>query len=106
MKKIVFCLAAAAFGVAWAGIPDQINALNEENRRVLFGKLLASEGCGNVKKSFFQGVDSSGAGYWSVQCQAKAYQLRVEDNANGSSKVVNCEKLKLMGASCFVPFKK
>ena len=103
---MVFCLAIATFGVAWAGIPDQINALNEENRRALFGKLLVSEGCGEVKKTFFQGGDSSGAGYWSVQCQAKAYQLRVEDNANGSSKVVNCDTLKLMGTRCFVPFKK
>lgn len=105
MRKMVFCLATAAFGVAWAGIPDQINGINEENRRVLFGKLLASEGCGEVKRTFFQGLDRRGAGYWSVQCKSKAYQLMVEDNASGSSKVVNCEALKLMGTRCFVLFK-
>lgn len=107
MKKVV-AAAAAVWGLSVsAGVPEQIQALGEDDRRSIFKKLLSSEdrGCSTIKATFFQGSDSSGAAFWSVQCAGNAYQVMIKNNATGSSKVMDCETMKVLGLSCFKKFK-
>jgi len=107
MPKKWFLMAFVFGSLAFAGVPDQIYALGESERRTIFARLLASESshCTSVSRTFYQGRDAGGAAYWSVQCSGIAYQVMISDNAGGSSRAVSCDVLKAVGSRCFVPFK-
>jgi hypothetical protein len=105
LKSTTFCAFLASSAYCLASVPDQIAQLTEANRASIFEKILVSDGCGKVGYTFYQGKDSRGAGYWSVQCSSKAFQVMVENNSKGSAKSVDCETLKLIGSKCFTKFK-
>ena len=103
----MYVVALTGVVIANAGIPDQVYALGEGDRRAIFQKLMAPEDgrCSSISDTFYQGADSSGAGFWSVQCSGKAYQLMIENTSGGSTKVLACDKLRRLGQSCFQRFK-
>lgn len=100
-------MVAAGVVSAYAGVPDQVSALSESDRRGIFQKIMSSEDgrCANVSSTYYQGTDKSGAGFWSVQCAGKDYQLMIGNNAGGSTRMLACDTLKRLGSSCFQRFK-
>ena len=107
MKKSLFCLGLLCAFASHATIPEQIYSLSEADRRDIFQKLMASEDrrCAKISNTFYQGSDTTGAAFWSVQCSGKAYQLMFKNDAKGSTTQLDCETAKLLGSSCFKRFK-
>jgi hypothetical protein len=65
------------------------------------------ESCDTVTRTFYQGgQDSNGAEMWNVSCQnGNAFAVSVSNDAGGSTKVIRCDVLKLLGKeNCFEKF--
>ncbi len=110
MRWPVFVFALAAWP-AWGNpVNDQIAALPEAKRQVLFAKLLSSSGerCPSVSRTFFQGAASNGAAFWSVACNGgKEWQVMVNGDSGGSTRILECSVLKSVGGgACWRTYKK
>ena len=47
-----------------------------------------------VQHHFFRGFDAQGAAFWSAGCASKeAYAIKILDDANGSTQILNCRLL-------------
>lgn len=107
-SKLFLVTSIATCSLNALGSPaDQIEALSESNRMTIFQKLLSSSGerCSQVTRTFLQGKDKTGAAFWGVQCTGSAYQVMVENNAKGSTKVMDCKVVKMLGMDCFSKFR-
>lgn len=101
--------------VAANPINDQIAALPEEQRRVIFARMLQREGerCHSVTRTFFQGSSSDGAAFWSIACSGgKDWQIMIKNTAPsdirfGDIRFLECSVLKAIGGgTCFTKFKR
>lgn len=110
MKIAVLAVGVTLFAVQTFANPvhDQIAALSEPQRAVLFSKLLSDEdaACATVSRTFYRGSDDVGNAYWSAQCRSnKAFQVQISPNASGSTRVLDCAVAKMLGTNCFGKFK-
>jgi hypothetical protein len=108
-KKLLLALGAGWVLSSVAANPahDQIYRLSESQRQGLFSKVLKTEdaACSVISDTFYRGLDAQGAAYWAVHCsKGKAYQVQISPNASGSTKIMDCAVLKMMGSECFRKF--
>ncbi len=90
-------------------INDQITALTEAKRQTIFSRMMQRENekCPSVSRTFFQGTSSDGAAFWSVSCLGgKDWQIMIKNTAQGDIKMLDCGVVKVLGSTCFTPFKK
>lgn len=68
----------------------------------------SNENCPDVSKAFYQGSDKKGAAFWNIQCTpGKSYVIKMENDAAGSSRILDCQVLNAVnGGTCFTKFKK
>lgn len=86
----------------------KIESMSEPARQAFMVKYLNSNGetCPRVDRTFLQGVNANGDAFWNISCRpGKSYLLMIENNARGSTKVIDCAVLKaIKGGICFVKF--
>lgn len=82
--------------------------MSEKERKIFFENSISN--C-SVKKTFYQGKDNSGAGYWNYSCKdiktSENYDFVVRiDDKDDTVKMVPCFVLeKIAGQKCFTKFK-
>lgn len=110
MRRVAVAAVALA-GLSFAAANPahrQISSMDEAGRAGFFSKYLSSNGerCPSVTRTFYQGSDSRGAAFWSVQCSGgKAFQLMINNDAGGSAKLLDCDFVKAINAgTCFKRF--
>lgn len=104
-------LALVASGFADANpINEQVAALTEERRQVVFARMMQREGehCPSVNRTFFQGTSSDGAAFWSIACAGgKDWRIMIKNSAQGDITLLECSVIKALNAGrCFTKFKK
>ena len=75
---------------------ERLARLSDGERNAVFTEHMGKtpEPC-TVTRSFFQGFTDARAAVWSVACTSKkSYAIMVGDDATGSTRFVDCEKLK------------
>jgi len=81
---------------------------SESERRVVFASLLknSNESCGSAITTFFQGFTKENEAIWNVKCSnGRAYAILIKDNETGSTTILDCGVLKVIGAGeCFKKF--
>ena len=72
------------------------NKSNEERNAVLTVLLFENkEDCDLVVKNFFQGFEPQGGAFWNVTCEnGKSYIILIENDARGSTRVMDCAVVK------------
>lgn len=112
-RPLLLALLIAAAPCAVAGpnkTNDQLLALPGSQRQALFALMLGSSGerCSSVTRTFFQGSSSNGAAFWSVSCAGgKDWQVMVNPDAGGSTKILECSMLRALNAGkCFTKYTK
>ncbi len=85
---------------------ELLRSMSAEQREVALGKLLnaSGEAC-TATTTFFEGLDRTGAAYWAVACSnGNSYVVAIKADAVGSTSIVDCAVLKLVGSECFKAF--
>jgi hypothetical protein len=96
-------------GQASSGNPahDAIVAVSESARAKRFTEIVhsADKSCGQVTRTFHQGM-TNGTAMWNVACSnGRSYSVSVDDDAGGSTKVLDCRILKTVAKTdCFVRY--
>jgi hypothetical protein len=64
------------------------------------------EKCGTVTESFYQGsYKKDGSAFWNIRCsRGPDYQVMIENDAGGSTKILECAIVKLLHGECFKTF--
>ena len=87
---------------------DRLQQISSQERSMFFTKYLQGSGemCDAVKRIFFQGLTKSGDAFWNVACRnGKAFSILIYNDAQGSSKIMDCPMLKAVNAGeCFEKF--
>ena len=95
---VALSLLALSSGVASANpYHERLARLPEAERNDAFTEHMSKtpEPPCKVARSFFQGFTDARAAVWSVACTNKrSYAIMVGEDARGSTKFVDCEKLK------------
>src|SRR2546425_1013439 len=78
---------------------DVLMALPEQDRPRALGKIARCTG----RKAFYMGMSKDRTSFWSVACtNGSAYEVAIDANATGSTKILECSTLKLVAkVSCF-----
>ena len=98
-NKLVLVVAFSAFVPCIAvGNPfhEKFAKMPESNRNEAFTDYMSktSDPC-KVDKSFFQGFTEKQSAVWSVSCtNKKNYAIMIDNDARGSTRFVECEKMK------------
>jgi len=81
---------------------DRLLGLGASAQALLLGQIVG-EGCIG-EYPFYMGMDKEANAYWSVRCtDGKSYQVQIQPNATGSTRVMDCALLKAVTKlSCFV----
>lgn len=83
---------------------DILLRLPEDGRREGLQKALGRQDC-LVSRTFFQGIDAEHRAYWNVGCVGvSSYQIAIEPDAVGSTKVLPCAVLNAIDVPCFRTF--
>lgn len=103
---IIIILTALSLSTAGANPGhDQVFAMSESARAKALTQFLhaSSEPCGSVNRTFYQGSTRSGDAVWHLGCSnGEAYALTIKNDAEGSTKLLNCKVLKRVKAGeCF-----
>ena len=84
---------------------DALASLSEAERVEFFTKQFAGSGdpCGRVERTFYQGSDKANAALWNVGCShGRSYMITIQNDTNGSSKILDCKILKAVArVECF-----
>lgn len=87
---------------------DRLQQMSSGERNTFFTKFLkgSGESCDGVTRNFFQGSGKSGDVVWNVACRnGKTYSIMIYNDAEGSSKIMDCPLLKALNAGeCFKKF--
>lgn len=85
---------------------DVLSSKSDSERNRLMTALLASESCGQVTRNFYQGMDKDKGAHWNVACSNNAtYAIRINNDANGSTSVMDCSVMKAVAkVNCFEKF--
>lgn len=82
----------------------QLQAMSESERQKAFTGFMKNSGenC-FVTKTFYQGLTKIGDALWSIQCKTgKSYSIMIKNDAQGSTKIMDCAVLKKINAGeCF-----
>jgi hypothetical protein len=88
---------------------QRMTAMSASERNSFLTRYLQSSGerCDSVTKAFFQGSSKQGQAFWNAACRnGKAYLIMINNDATGSSRIMDCSLLKAVNAGeCFKPFK-
>ena len=94
---VALALVALASAAASANpFHERLVRLPDGERNGVFTEQMSktAEPC-TVTRSFFQGFTEARAAVWSVACaNKKSYAIMVGDDASGTTRFVDCEKLK------------
>jgi len=114
MKVQFLALAAAliVFSVPVAALANKahgmIERIPDKDRNATFTAFLKNSGedCGSIIRNFFQGFDKKMNAFWNVACSnKKSYVIMINNDAVGSTKIMNCTVLKAVNAGeCFKKF--
>ena len=81
---------------------------SESERRAFLTSFIKNSGesCDSATKSFFQGFSKQREAFWNVRCRnGRAYLIKINDDATGSTKILDCGVLKAVGGGeCFKKF--
>lgn len=87
---------------------NRLQQMSSGERNTFFAKFLQGSGerCDSVTRNFFQGTTKSGDAFWNVACRnGQAFVILISNDAQGSTKILNCAMLKAMNAGeCFKKF--
>ena len=82
----------------WANTAHEIlfDKSNGERNETLTVLLIQSkEDCDIVVRNFFQGFEPEGGAFWNVTCEnGKSYMILIENDARGSTRVMDCTLIK------------
>ncbi len=69
---------------------------------MMFSVMLGAWSC-PVAVTYFAGIDTKdGAAYWHVACTSgRAYAVTIADDAEGSTRIMDCPFAKTLGLTCF-----
>lgn len=85
-----------------------IEKMPDKDRNTTFTDFLKKSGedCDSVTRNFFQGFDKYKNAFWNVACSnKKSYVIMINNDAVGSTKIMNCAVLKAINAGeCFKKF--
>ena len=88
---------------------EKLLSIADSKRKLVFAAFLTQSGesCSSVTKTFYQGSDKTGNAFWNATClKADSYVIQVNNDAQGSTKILNCKILKVINAgTCFTKFK-
>ena len=111
MKNIFFLTVLCVFlqsNVAANPAHQKILGLNENQRQQLLSSYMQKSGekC-SVVRTFYQGATKEGDVFWNVKCKSGgAFVIMIENNASGSTNILDCDLLKQVGGGeCFKKFK-
>jgi len=80
---------------------DGLLALSDSDRNNLFTRYMSGQKCGRVTRNFYQGINK-GEAFWSVECSdGSQYGVLVKPDANGSTRIMDCGVMKMLGVKCF-----
>ena len=84
---------------------DLLLATPESDRRRTLTHIMEDERCGTVTRTFFAGMSASKQAFWDIACSdGHEYQIMIEADAKGSSKILSCPMLRLVThLDCFKP---
>ncbi len=77
---------------------DRLAALSEGERNKAFAEMLGSQ-CGQVSRTYFQGLGEANEAYWNVGCSSGDKIVGVA--ADSSTRVAPCESGKTIGMECW-----
>lgn len=61
--------------------------------------------CSTATRVFKQGADRDGAVYWNVECSnGNAYAIQINNDAAGTTRMLECSIMASMGIPCFTEF--
>jgi hypothetical protein len=81
----------------------RMSALSADRQAAALGQVVG-EGCVG-STAFFQGFSQAGEAFWNVRCNnGRAYAVKINPDASGSTNVLECEVLKSLGTECFKKF--
>jgi TM2 domain-containing membrane protein YozV len=87
---------------------DTLNRLTDAERQSFLRTIIVGTDftCPRVTRVFHQATDSTGDEYWDATCSnAESYMVQVKHDATGSTRVMNCATVKLVGMTpCFTAF--
>lgn len=109
MNKILAVLMLFASGTVMANEAQKLMMqLPSEKQDIALRHVIESTGysCSSITKKLFQGQDKRGNAIWSAACtDGKSYSLVFYNDAQGSTKVLDCATLKTVaGTKCFTKF--
>jgi hypothetical protein len=81
---------------------------NQERNEALTVLLIQSkEDCDVVVKNFFQGLEPEGGALWNATCgNGKSYVILIENDARGSTRIMDCALIKSLTKGKSKCFKK
>jgi hypothetical protein len=101
----VLCMICAAMAAREAtGNPshDLLLTKSAVERAAILGKAVGSSCIGMTP--FFMGMAEDGSALWSVLCaDGSAYALNISPDAAGTTRALECSRLKAMHLDCFSP---
>lgn len=105
--KIKICLLVGTFAYIFLGSAVEILFAKQPKKgreRTLVALLEKSQQkCNWLNKSLFQGLDPEGNAYWNVTCDnQQTFNIMIENNSRGSTRVLGCDVLKLVNTPCWV----
>lgn len=110
MKRLITFLFIVTLSIAANANPahDRLINMSNPDRNVFLTKFLKASGenCASVTRNFYQGADKQGNAFWNAACRSgKSYVIMIYNNSTGSSKIMECDMLRKMGAvPCFKKF--
>jgi len=81
-------------------VSDHLMARTPDEQASLLGQI-AGDGCVGTR-AFYMGQDKEHGAYWSVGCtNGLGYQVEIDPDAAGHTRVVDCSILKAIRVNCF-----
>lgn len=81
----------------------QLSTFSKDDQATLLAKIVG-EGCVGTSV-FYRGMDADRNAYWTVTCSnGKSYQVQIQPDAGGSTRVLGCDIAKLPKVDCFQKF--
>ena len=111
MKRFLFLMTlctVAVSNVAANPTHQKLLKMSENERRQILSSYMQQSGekCA-VVRTFYQGATQSRDVFWNVECKSGgAFAIMIENNAKGSTNILECDLLKQVGGGeCFKKFK-
>lgn len=91
--------------LVWANpAHEQLMAKDYVERRAYLTHVLqvSGEACDLATRAKHTLKDENGAAYWAVECRdGNSYLIRIDNDSEGSTRIVNCALMAQLGIECF-----